>query len=45
MDSDHTMMEEVKNAGLDLASVEELRSQLKQYSGNHRKNYLKNYFF
>ena len=33
MDSDHSMMAEIRSAGLDLASVEELKSQLKQYSG------------
>ena len=33
MDSDHSMMAEIKSAGLDLASVDELKSQLKQYSG------------
>ena len=33
MESDQSMMTEIRSAGLDLASVEELKSQLKQYSG------------
>lgn len=33
MENEGNMMEEVKNAGLDLSEMEELKTQLKQYSG------------
>jgi hypothetical protein len=33
MEDEGNMMEEVKNAGLELSEMEDLKMQLKQYSG------------
>ena len=33
MENEGNMLEEIKNAGLELSEIDELKTQLKQYSG------------
>ena len=46
IDSDNTMIELVRDAGLELSSIEELRTQLKQYSGSmcHISHFIHSFF-
>ena len=39
MENEGNMLAEVKNAGLELSELDELKTQLKQYSGGETKSY------